>query len=187
MNRNMERNIFDYLPRDYEELRESYEMLTSEQAEFERLNANINDVLAQMFVDTATWGLAEWERIVGVESFPNKPIGERRSVIKAKLRGAGVVTVAHIKGIAESWYGGDTEVREETADYLIVVKFVSSYGVPMNLDDVETALREIIPAHLDVEFEFMYVTYDMARMHYGDYDELISQGRTYEEVLNGGF
>lgn len=141
----------------YEEFRESNTILSAEQAEFALLNANIGDVLAQFFVDTATWGLAYWERVVGVETVESKPISERRAVIKAKLRGAGVVTSAHIKDVSESWYGGEVEIREEFADYKIVVKFVSSIGVPSNLIDVDTALREIIPAHLDVAFEFTFL------------------------------
>lgn len=178
----MERNIFDYLPRDYEELRESYEILTAEQAEFERLNANTDDVLAQMFVDTATWGLAEWERIVGVESDEGKPIGERRSVVKAKLRGAGVVTVAHIKDVTESWYGGEVDITEYYADYKLTVKFVSSFGVPSNIGDVEQAISEMIPAHLAVDFEFMYVTYEDVLGKYSSYDEVSASGLNYEEL-----
>lgn len=182
----MQRNIFDYLPRVYEELLESREILNAEQAEFERLNANIDDVLAQFFVDTATWGLAQWERVVGVVSDANKPIAERRSVIKAKLRGAGVVTVAHIKDVAESWYSGETEIREEFADYKIVVKFVSSYGVPSNLGDVEAALREIIPAHLTLEFEFKYVTYAQLKTQNSDYNAITARAVSYDGILNGG-
>ncbi len=152
-----DRSLFDYVPSGYRELRESNEILSAEQAEFDRLYASIYDVLDQYFVDKATWGLAYWERVVGVETDESKPISERRSVIKAKLRGAGVVNAELIKNVAESWYGGETEVREENSEYRIVVKFVSSLGIPSNMADVERALREIIPAHLDIGFEFSYL------------------------------
>lgn len=178
------RNIFDYLPQVYGELLESRELLSAQEAEFKRLNASIDDVLAQYFVDTATWGLAQWERVVGVPTDASKPIAERRSVIKARLRGAGVVTVAHLKDVAESWYGGETEVREEYAEYKIVVKFVSSFGVPSNLSDVERALREIIPAHLALAFEFKFLTYDLLRDQYATYNVLTATGLTYGELKN---
>lgn len=152
-----DRNIFDYLPAFYRELRESHAILSAKQAELERLNSDIDDVLDQFFVDTATWGLDDWERVVGVVTDDRKPINERRAIIVAKLRGSGVSSVELIKNVAESWYGGETDVREENAEYKVVVKFVSTNGVPTNLGDVETALREIVPAHLDLSFEFSYL------------------------------
>lgn len=152
-----DRSLFDYLPSTYRELRESDAILTEQQAQIYKANADIDDVLAQFFVGSATWGLANWERIAGIETDDNKPIEERRSMIKAKLRGAGVVTINTVKNVAESWYGGETEVIEKCSEYEIVVKFVSNYGIPSNLDDVETALRELIPAHLEISFEFSYL------------------------------
>lgn len=151
------RTLFDYVPPYYDELLESHEILTAEDEEFARLYASIDDVLAQFRVSTATWGLREWERICDVPTDESKSIEERRSVIRSKLRGYGVVTIEHIKNVADSFYGGETEVTELYSTYTIVVKFTSNYGTPPNLNDVITALREIVPAHLALQFEFKYL------------------------------
>ncbi|MCL6615562.1 MAG: YmfQ family protein, partial [Anoxybacillus ayderensis] len=73
------------------------------------------------------------------------------------LRGIGTVTVALIKNVAESWYNGEVEVTEQPSLYTVKIKFVSKLGVPSNLADIQNALREIIPAHLAINFEFSYL------------------------------
>ncbi|MEH7521678.1 YmfQ family protein [Bacillus sp. JJ1503] len=183
LTRNIERDMFDYLPKEYEDFRESRAVVKTEAAEFERLHANIADVLAQFFIDTATWGLSRWERMVGVTADKSKPIDQRRAVVKSKLRGVGTVTVELIKNVTESWYGGEVEVTQTPAQYLVTVEFTSSYGVPANLTDVERALRDIIPAHLDLAFKFRFVTYDATKAKYSNYDAISLTGLTYAGLL----
>jgi hypothetical protein len=155
--RDINRAMYDYLPSYYEDIREARAIIDAESAQFEQLYADIADVLAQFFVDTATWGLANWERICGIPTDESKPIDQRRSVIKSKLRGIGTVTVDLIKNVAEAYYNGQVEVTEQPSLYTVKIKFVSKLGVPPNLADIQNALREIIPAHLAIDFEFSYL------------------------------
>ncbi|MED0686549.1 YmfQ family protein [Anoxybacillus ayderensis] len=150
-------NLFQYLPNYYQDIREFQTLIGTENEEVEQLNVTIDEVLKQFYVDTATWGLAKWERICGIPVDESKPIDQRRSVIKSKLRGIGTVTVALIKNVAESWYNGEVEVTEQPSLYTVKIKFVSKLGVPPNLADIQNALREIIPAHLAINFEFSYL------------------------------
>lgn len=181
-----DRRLIDYVPPYYDELLESSELLSAEDAEFARLTASIDDLLLQFNVSTATWGLREWERICGIVTDMNKTLGERRSNIKARLRGAGVVTASHIKSVADGYYGGETEIIEKYSTYTVVIKFTSSYGVPTNLADLQEVLREIIPAHLAIEYEFKFVTYDILKDAYSTYDSVLASGNTYDEIKNGG-
>ncbi|WP_432199230.1 YmfQ family protein [Anoxybacillus gonensis] len=150
-------NLFQYLPNYYQDIREFQTLIGTENEEVEQLSATIDEVLKQFYVDTATWGLANWERICGIPVDESKPIEQRRSVIKSKLRGIGTVTVALIKNVAESWYNGEVEVTEQPSLYTVKIKFISKLGVPPNLADIQNALREIIPAHLAINFEFSYL------------------------------
>lgn len=133
-------------------------VLDRESAEFGALNAAVYDVLNQFFIDTATWGLANWERVCGIVTDPAKPIEQRRAVVKSKLRGIGTVTVALIKNVAESFVNGEVEVTENVAPYTIGIRYVSAIGVPDNIADIQRALREIIPAHLAISYSFRYLT-----------------------------
>lgn len=150
-------NLFQHLPDYYQNVREFQTLIGAENEEVEQLQITIDEVLEQFYVDTATWGLSHWERICGIPVDENKPIEQRRSVIKSKLRGIGTVTVALIKNVAESWYNGEVEVTEQPSLYTVKIKFISKLGVPSNLADIQNALREILPAHLAINFEFSYL------------------------------
>ncbi|MGF9711614.1 YmfQ family protein [Paenibacillus naphthalenovorans] len=147
-------------------------ILDREATEIGQLNADIYDVLNQFFIDTATWGLAYWERVCGIPTDLAKPIEQRRSVIRSRLRGIGTVTVALIKNVAEAYDNGEVEVTENVAAYTIGIKFIANRGVPENLEDTRAALREIIPAHLAIEFSFTYL----------QWDELDAQGFTWDTL-----
>lgn len=186
VNRDVKLEMLDSLPKYYDNFVEVENIMTVESTELETFNNDITDVLAQFYIDTANWGLAYWERICAIKTEESKPLDERRSNIKARLRGIGTVTVEMIKNVAESWYGGEVEVIETPSQYLVTIEFVSSYGVPNNLADVEKALRDIIPAHLGLAFEFRYLTYDGLKAYGLAYDGLIATGYTYAEVLTNG-
>lgn len=153
--RDFEAELRKELPRFYESIREFNELIKVDAKQLATLDDWMEDMVNQSFVETATWGLARWEKIFGIYTDLSKPIDQRRSVIKSKIRGAGVTTVALIKEIAESWYNGDIMVTEE--ELKVIIKFNSNYGVPSNLVDVEKALREIIPAHLLIEYLFSFL------------------------------
>lgn len=144
------------LPRFYDSVKEFVELVKVDAEQLAKFDDWMEDVVNQSFVETATWGLKRWEEIFGIQTNTSKPIDQRRSVIKAKIRGAGVTTVALIKEVAESWYNGEIEVTEEALK--VIIKFNSNFGVPSNIEDVEEALREIIPAHLLIEYLFKYLT-----------------------------
>lgn len=143
------------LPQFYESIREFNELIKVDAKQLAILDDWMEDSVNQSFIETATWGLVRWEKIFGIPTDTSKPIDQRRSVIKSKIRGAGVTTVALIKEITNSWYNGDIEVTEE--ELKVIIKFNSNYGTPSNLADAETALREVIPAHLLIEYLFSYL------------------------------
>jgi hypothetical protein len=143
------------LPRFYGNIRDFQELLTVEAEHLAALDNSMDDLVNQLFIDTATWGLSRWEKIFGIRIDETKPFDQRRSVLKSKVRGAGVTTKALVKEVTESWYNGEVEVIEQPEK--VGIKFNSNFGIPSNLDDVQKALREIIPAHLVIEYLFRYL------------------------------
>lgn len=181
-NRPIRQEMYDYLPPYYREIREVQGIIDPESNEFERLNDEIRDVLAQFFVETATWGLEYWERVFGIEHTEPRTIEERRDVIKSRMRGAGVTTVTLVKEVASAYDGGKVEVTENNAEYEVIIKFVDTRGVPSNLEDTKQALREIIPAHLAIRFEFMYLVWDELDSAAITWDQLDALGLTWDEL-----
>jgi hypothetical protein len=179
--RDIKRSMFDYGPKEYEELNESVEIIETEAAEFELLHTRIADVLNQFNVESSTWGLKAYEFDVGVTTNPNKPIDQRKSVVVSKLRGAGVTTRELIENVSEAYANADVEVVEDNPNYNVIVKFVGVFGIPPNMDDLERSLREIIPAHMIYTLEFTYMTWDVFDSLNKTWDEVDALNLTWDE------
>jgi uncharacterized protein YmfQ (DUF2313 family) len=145
------------LPKFYEVSRQMQELMNTEGKEFGDIRNNITEVLDQFFIETATWDLERWEKQLKISVDLSKPISERRSVVKSKIRGVGTVKVSLVKNVAESYDRGEVEVTEQTELYQFTVKFIDTLGAPPNIDDLKTAIEEIKPAHLGVIYEYKYL------------------------------
>ena len=93
------------------------------------INDEVENTLNQFFVDSATYGIDKWEKMLGI-SKNNNDIQTRRENIKAKMRSWGATTVSVIKNICEAYSNGIVEVIVNHSDYSFVVDFVGSIGVP---------------------------------------------------------
>jgi len=173
--------MLDYIPLYYRESDIATEKIESEGVEIEDLNEEIKDVLDQFFVETATWGLKYWEKALNIPVDEEKPYDQRRSKINSRLRGMGVVTKTLIKETAEAYDGGAVDVEEKPSEYKVVITFIDTRGVPPNLDDTKEALREIIPAHLGINFEFNYLVWDELDEAEITWDELDAKELTWDE------
>lgn len=143
----------------------------------------VKDILDQNFVDTATAnGLKYWEKYLGIPVNGEKPLSQRRSVIKAKLRGAGTTTKAIVQKTAESFENGAVEVIVVPEEYKVQIKFSSIYGVPPNLEDFDRAIQEIIPAHLLLEYLYTYLSWQQLDNAQITWEELDETQFTWDEL-----
>ncbi len=153
-------NLMEYLPVYYLENKTMQALQQQDGVELEQLYVQIENAINQFFVPTATEeGLKSWEEMLAIPRNLSLSVEERREVIVAKLRGSGTTTVQLVKEVSESFAYGEVEVIEKNASYTIRIKFVGKKGIPKNLDGLKKALREIVPAHLDIEYEFTYMTW----------------------------
>ncbi|WP_271751359.1 YmfQ family protein [Cohnella sp. JJ-181] len=150
--------MLGYLPGYYASSRVMRSLMESQGIEMDQLQRALDETLAQFFVDTATWGLNRWESDLGIATDPSKPLDQRRSLVKSKLRGTGTVTVALMRSVAESFDNGSIEVTQQPSLCTVTIRFVDTVGRPPNLDDIKDALNAIVPAHLAVSYSFRYLT-----------------------------
>lgn len=128
--------------------------------EAEELRAAISDLLDQVFISSATWGLRNWEIYLGLDTNPEESYENRRSRIMSRLRGQGTTTKEMLKNVCQSFSGGEVEIIERYSEYAFVIKFVGTLGRPANLGYLAGAIEEIKPAHLGYSFEFTYNTHE---------------------------
>ncbi|MEG2421727.1 MAG: putative phage tail protein, partial [Oscillospiraceae bacterium] len=152
-------SLLELLPGFYGGSLETADLENAIEPEILRLWADRDGIFDQLNIDTATWGLALWERDLGLPVEAEKPLPFRRSRILSKLRGQGTTTVAMIRNVAESFSNGAVDVVEHPGDYTFDVQFTGTIGIPPNMDDLSAAIEELKPAHLGYQYIILFRTW----------------------------
>jgi hypothetical protein len=173
--------LMDLLPDYYRRSAEVVELQGAFQHWTDALRAAREDLLLQLNVSTATWGLSTWEEALGLETDVSKSYAFRRTRIMSKLRGRGTTTVVMIQNVAESFSNGEVAIGEDPANYRFDITFTGTIGTPPNMEDLTAAIEEIKPAHMDYDYIFIYRTH--AALAAYTYDGLA--GYTYETLREG--
>jgi hypothetical protein len=171
-----------YLPSYYQTSRIIRAILQTEGIEFDKLRQALDETLDQFFVNTATWSLDRWEEELGLPITPDQSIDERRSKIISRIRGVGTATISIVKNVAESYVNGTIDIVEDFKAYTIIVQFVDTKGIPPNLDDLKAALRAVVPAHLDIKYEFSYFVWDELDKKQWTWDQLDTLNLTFDKL-----
>lgn len=141
--------LLDLLPRDQRRLKEFKEITRTEEVEFDALRFDFKDLENQLVVDTATWGLAIYEKELRLPIKPNKTLEERRSIIRAKMRGIGKVDYLMIQSTVEAFTGQIVEVGFANKIQIIFKR----EGSIKFTEDLIQAIDEVKPAHLAFTLE----------------------------------
>ncbi|OPA76610.1 hypothetical protein BVG16_15625 [Paenibacillus selenitireducens] len=153
-------DLLEYLPKYWYDITEMVCIQDTAAAEIGTTKFSIDDVLKQVFVKTATWGLELWERELGLTTDNTKPYERRREMILAKLRGSGTTTKEMIKSVAAAFSGGEVKVFEYPSEYRFEVQFIGVMGIPPNMAGLMQVLEEVKPAHLTYNFKYSYTWWD---------------------------
>ena len=145
------------------------------------INYEVEKTLNQFFVDSATYGLDYWEKMLGI-SKNNNDIQTRRENIKAKMRSRGTTNIKVIKNICEAYSNGIVEIIVNHSDYSFVVNFVGSIGMPQAFEELDKTINEIKPCHLAHSYKFNYITNKQLK----DYTHSQLSAYTHEQLRNGG-
>lgn len=156
-------NLMEYLPMYYRNSNLMKNIQNAFSKEIGIINYLIDDILSQLFVDTATWGLDLWEKELGINTDISKTYEHRREIIKAKIRGTGTVTKQMLKNVALAYTNAEVDVIEKPNDSSFIVKFISVKGIPKNIKALIETIETIKPAHLNYSFEYTYSWWDNAR------------------------
>jgi uncharacterized protein YmfQ (DUF2313 family) len=152
------------------------------QAALDALWAAGDDSIDGAFVATASASLDLWERAYGIETDISLTDAHRRENVIAAMRSAGTTTVDMIKAVAESYANGEVAVTEQYADYRFTITFISTRGVPAQMDALKRAIERIKPAHLAVIYVFSYVTHGDIKAAGYTHGQLA--GYTHEAIRN---
>ncbi len=147
------------IPETLSQLKEFIEIFNIQGNELASLYTSIEDVLNQCFINTATWGVQLWERMLSIKVDESKDLIYRKQAINSKIRGFGTINIPLLETVVESFDNGKVEIIEHNEDYSFEIKFIDTKGVSANFNYLSAAINEIKPAHLAVIYTFTYNTH----------------------------
>ncbi|UNK17641.1 YmfQ family protein [Paenibacillus sp. N3/727] len=171
-----------YLPSYYQEITEMKSIASAKGVELDILAGRLKDMLDQHYPETATWTLSRYEQDLSIPTNLSKPVEQRRSVIISKMRGSGKVSGSMLKNVAQAFERGSIDVTVQPAEYKITIRFMDTLGIPPNLEDLKSAMEDIKPAHLAVEYALRYLTIEEVE----DMTILQTESTTQDRFLGGG-
>ncbi|MGY5345559.1 YmfQ family protein [Paenibacillus glucanolyticus] len=171
-----------YLPSFYHDVREMKAIAGAEGTELDKLTQELEDLLDQYYPETATWALSRYEQDLNIPVNLSKPIEQRRSVIISKMRGSGKVSASMLKNVAQAYERGSIEVTVQPDAYKVTIHFRDTLGIPPNLSDLKSAIEEIKPAYMTVDYALRYLT--ITEVEGMTFDEI--SGTTQDRLLGGG-
>lgn len=124
-----------------------------------------DEIYKQIFVDTATWGLENWEKAYGIKTIPSQSYDIRRSRIKALMRQANTATVTLVKNVAEAFAQGTCDVTEYNDEYRFEITMTDKIGLPPNFDDFKAEIERVKPAHLTYTIIVKYRTHGQLKAY----------------------
>lgn len=152
----MSDEMFGYVPGIFKNTKNLKALIQVSGKQFDKVDDLIQDITDQLYVDSATWGLVDWENEYGMEPNPTLTYDERRSRIKAKIRGIGKVDANLIRSVTQAYADGSVEVDFNGS---IVITFIGRRGIPSAIEELKKQLSEIVPAHLNIVYVFTYLTW----------------------------
>lgn len=157
-----QQRLLDMLPEHFAILKEMIEIAKVEGKKFDKLDDDIEDLLDQMYIHTATWGLGYWEErylLPVLDSDKDHEKRRRRILRKKRSNKANLVDIA--KAVEPSLYlswGGLTLpfTIEKASDYY-------------DFGELIVALEEEKPSHLSYSFRLRPNGYTVKSFRYDRY------------------
>lgn len=165
--RNQPPNLARYLPQFLQEDEHFKATLAACSTEHEKYRLLLDEITNQFYVETATWGLGDWERILNLKPDAGDSYEQRRNRILLKLQGRQVSTLDFMARLCARYtVDKAAEIEEHNEENRFRVYL---HGGVSDLPGLREALETYKPAHL---------AYNICHTLYGDLfdDEYVSDG-----------
>ena len=142
--------LIDKLPFFYEECTKTNTIQNGLSSEINNLYSKVDSTINQLYVNSSTWALGEWEKFADIKK-TDGTIEQRRVRVSSKLKAKGTTTLEVMKSLCKS-YSEDVRVTEIFNEYKILLELIINKDddIPKsyNFINMDEAIWEIKPAHL---------------------------------------
>lgn len=145
-------NILRYLPEFLAKDKTFKATNDADSREHNTIRIDLQELLDQFFIISSTYGLADWENLVGIETDPTLDLDARRQAVMAKLQNPESVTVAFLEKLINQYIAdksGTVTDHPET--------YSADFNVPLlnkeNMAGMTRDVRIYIPAHIGAVYK----------------------------------
>ncbi|WP_289087410.1 putative phage tail protein [uncultured Veillonella sp.] len=140
-------DIMQYLPAFLSNSQQFKAANDADSKEHDTIRIDLQDVLDQFYVKSATWGLERWEELCGISIDKTLSDSMRRNAIIAKLQNPGSVTEVFLTNLINR-YIADKQgyIISYPCEYRIEVLYHG--GQITDYEKLRTAISTYIPAHI---------------------------------------
>lgn len=96
-----------------------------------------------------------YETLLGLTTDGSVPLADRRAAVQATWNGGQRPSLESIQAICDSWEAGGVDASYSDGELTLV--FQGSLGVPANLSTLQAAISTIVPAHIVINYSFLYL------------------------------
>jgi hypothetical protein len=120
--------------------------------ELQNLDDSTNDLMNQLFPQTATWGLKLWEQYLGIPVNESLDVVTRRSKIMAQISTISPLSVNKLSDIF-SKYADSSNVIQNFSDYSFDLTLITKNVFNLIFSDIIRNIENIKPCHLDYSLD----------------------------------
>lgn len=150
--RNEPPDLARYLPQFLQEDEHFKATLAACSTEHERYRLLIDEITNQFYVETATWGLSDWERILALKPAPSDSYEQRRNRILLKLQSHNTSTLDFMAAVAGRYIDNKRAKIEEHNN--LYYFNVATDGTITDEKGLINAINLYKPAHLSFGLHF---------------------------------
>lgn len=155
--RNEPPDLARYLPQFLQEDEHFKATLAACSTEHEKYRLLIDEITNQFYIETATWGLGDWERILDLKPDVDDDYEQRRNRILLKLQGRQVSTLDFMARLCARYtVDKAAEIEEHNEENRFRVYL---HGGASDLPGLREALETYKPAHLG--YDIIYTLFDL--------------------------
>lgn len=137
-----------------------------------QLNIDVSDLDRDMFIST-TLDFDRHEADVGLTSI-NADADTKRARVTTRLSGSNMMTLSELKNIISNYDKTGCTIKEDYQNYTVTIIFSGRKGVPYNLEQIQSTIDELKPAHIKINYEYMKNTWNDAHKKIGTWSNASS-------------
>lgn len=145
-------DLWYYLPPFLKDFVEMVEILGAEEPEFQTLVENIDNVMNDNFITTATAnGISRFEKLLGIQPSSGASLETRRSAVLTKWWDATPYTIRALKNRIAMLQGNDDVQVTFSEENPYCIQIITRLETAGQVEDLAYILKTMLPANLEVD------------------------------------